>query len=425
VLETSFAQFQADRAVVGLARQARTQEEALEGYAEAMTCHLGDFREYAGLRAAIKERETQLARQRQSGRRAETAQSLERVRVGDVLRVPAGRRSGYVVVVEPDRAVGLDGPKPHVLGADRQIRRLTLADLSGPVDHVTQVRLPRGFNPRSPQSRRDLASTLRAAVPHDPPSTRRSRAAGDGAADDEQLLDLRRRMRAHACHACPQREDHARWGERWARLRKETDSLLRRIEGRTSSVATTFDRVCRVLTELGYLDHRSRVTTDGERLRRLYTEQDLLAAQCLRTGAWAGLDGPGLAAVLTTLVHETRRDDALAPQPPGGAIGQALEDTWREWSRLEALERDHRVSTLREPDAGLAPAMLRWARGQSLDTVLRDSDLAAGDFVRRCKQLVDLLGQVQNAWDDPAGRRAARQAVDGVLRGVVAHSLPG
>ncbi len=425
VLETSFAQFQADRAVVGLARQVRTQEEALEGYEDAMTCHLGDFSEYAGLRAAIKERETQLARQRQSGRRAETAQSLEGVRVGDVLRVPAGRRAGYVVVVEPDRAVGLDGPKPHVLGADRQIRRLTLAELSGPVDHVTQVRLPRNFNPRSPQSRRDLASTLRAAVPHDPPSSRRSRAAGDGSGDDEQLLDLRRRMRAHPCHACPEREDHARWGERWTRLRRETDGLLKRIEGRTNSVARTFDRVCRVLTELGYLDGGSRVTVDGERLRRLYTEQDLLAAQCLRTGVWQGLDGPGLAAVLSTLVHETRREDALKPQPPAGAVGQALEETWREWSRLEALERDHRIATLREPDPGLAAAMLRWARGQSLDVVLRDSDLAAGDFVRRCKQLVDLLGQVQNAWDDPAGRRSARQAVDGVLRGVVAHSLPG
>lgn len=66
--------------------------------------------------------------------------------------------------------------------------------------------------------------------------------------------------------------------------------------------------------------------------------------------------------------------------------------------------------------------MQRWARGQGLDAVLRDGDLAAGDFVRRCKQLVDLLDQVAGAADDPAVRRAARQAIDGVLRGVVAHS---
>jgi ATP-dependent RNA helicase HelY len=423
VLETSFAQFQADRAVVGLARQLRTHEEALAGYAEAMTCHLGDFTEYAGLRRAISDREAELSRARQSGRRAETAQSLERVRVGDVLRIPGGRRAGYVVVVEPDRAVGLDGPKPQVLGADRQVRRLSLAELTGPAEHVTSVRLPRGFNPRSPQSRRDLASTLRQAVPHDPPSSRR-RGSPSAAGDDQKLVELRRRMRAHPCHACPEREDHARWAERWTRLRKETDGLQRRIDSRTSSVARTFDRVCAVLADLGYLDQRSRVTADGERLRRLYSEHDLLVAECLRTGVWRGLDGPGLASVLAALVHETRRDDAGPPDIPPGPVADALEETWRQWSRLEQLESDHRLSTLREPDAGLSAAMLRWARGQSLDTVLRDGDLAAGDFVRRCKQLVDLLGQLLGSADDPEVRRAARRAVDGVLRGVVAHSLP-
>ena len=50
LLEMSFAQFQADQAVVGLARQLRKAEDALDGYAEAATCHLGDFMEYAALR---------------------------------------------------------------------------------------------------------------------------------------------------------------------------------------------------------------------------------------------------------------------------------------------------------------------------------------------------------------------------------------
>ena len=53
LLESSFAQYQADKAVVGLARQLRKAEEALEGYAEAATCHLGDFMEYAGLRRRL------------------------------------------------------------------------------------------------------------------------------------------------------------------------------------------------------------------------------------------------------------------------------------------------------------------------------------------------------------------------------------
>src|ERR671932_1383570 len=46
LLESSFAQFQADRGVVGLARKVTRNTEALEGYRTAMTCHLGDFAEY-------------------------------------------------------------------------------------------------------------------------------------------------------------------------------------------------------------------------------------------------------------------------------------------------------------------------------------------------------------------------------------------
>src|SRR6185503_3118884 len=76
LLEESFAQFQADRAVVGLARQVRKNEDALEGYAEAATCHLGDFMEYAALRRALSDRETELARARSASRRAEAAKSL-------------------------------------------------------------------------------------------------------------------------------------------------------------------------------------------------------------------------------------------------------------------------------------------------------------------------------------------------------------
>ena len=56
LLESSFAQFQADKAVVGMARQLRKSEEGIEGYAEAATCHLGDFMEYSAPPAPAQRR---------------------------------------------------------------------------------------------------------------------------------------------------------------------------------------------------------------------------------------------------------------------------------------------------------------------------------------------------------------------------------
>jgi ATP-dependent RNA helicase HelY len=90
------------------------------------------------------------------------------------------------------------------------------------------------------------------------------------------------------------------------------------------------------------------------------------------------------------------------------------------WSVLEDRERELGLPLTGDPDAGMAWMMHRWASGQRLDTVLRGQDIAAGDFVRRCKQVVDLLGQIADAAPDTELRRTARKAVDGVLRGVVA-----
>src|SRR4051794_2955255 len=265
LLESSFAQFQADRSVVGLARQVRKNIEALDGYRDAMTCHLGDFEEYAALRQRIREREAQLSREGAAARKAAAAESLENLRIGDVIRVPSGRRSGLAVVLDPGFS-HTGELRPLVLTEDRWAGRLSSAELAGAVEPLGKVRVPRNFNHRSPQARRDLASSLRAAgIDGDGGRPRRQRAA---AADDPELSRLRARMRQHPCHGCDDREQHARWAERYWRLRRETDALERRVESKTNTIARTFDRVCGVLEDLGYLADEE-VRASGELLKRV------------------------------------------------------------------------------------------------------------------------------------------------------------
>ena len=94
----------------------------------------------------------------------------------------------------------------------------------------------------------------------------------------------------------------------------------------------------------------------------------------------------------------------------------------RLWGQLDALERDHKLDFLRQPDLGFAWAAYRWAEGDELDDVLSEVELAAGDFVRWVKQLIDLCGQVADAAGDTPLRRTARQTMDLIKRGVVAYS---
>nr|WP_253941356.1 DEAD/DEAH box helicase [Microbacterium sp. SYP-A9085] len=317
ILESSFAQFQADRAVVGLARQVRDQEESLAGYAKAMTCDRGDIVEYSGIRRRLSDLEKQLRK---------------------------------------------DSHASHAARQERQ----------------------------------------------------------------REIQGLRRQLQRHPCHSCPDRENHARWGERYWKLTRDTDRIRRQIQTRTGTVARQFDRVVDVLTALDYVqitdDGTAALTDAGRTMRRIYGERDLLVAESLRTGIWSDLDAAALAALVCCLVYEPRRDDTAGEHGmPRGPFRAALTETQRLWAQLDDLEHDHRLPGSAEVATGLAQAMHSWARGASLERVLVEADMAAGDFVRWAKQTIDLLDQLSLV---AAGDVAvtARRALDAVRRGIVAYS---
>ncbi|OHV50375.1 DEAD/DEAH box helicase [Pseudofrankia sp. BMG5.36] len=425
VLESSFAQFQADRAVVGLARQVRRNQAALDELTAEVECDRGSAHEYDQIRRDIREREKRLSREGAAHGRAEAAEALARLRTGDVVRVPAGRRMGLAVVL--DVAVdprSVDEPRPLVLTADRQVRRLSLIDFPVAVEPLGRVRVPRTFNPRDARSRRDLASSLHhAELRAEPGKRERARSA---ASDDAELARLRRALRAHPVHDCPRREEHLRKAERATRLRRETEALARKVEGRTNTVARTFDRVRAALTELDYLDGDT-VTPKGARLARIYTEQDLIVAVCLDRGVWEPLTPAALAAAVSSLVFEPRGDDLAMPALPGDEdLRAALGATHRIYVQLSGVEQEHGLDFLRPPELGFVTAAYGWASGRSLERILGEdaTELTAGDFVRWMRQLLDLLDQIaQTAGAGSPLRSTAREAMDALRRGVVAYSM--
>lgn len=61
-LESSFAQFQADRAVVGLNQQIKKNDAAISEFRLENICHLGDFQSYISFRREIRETEALLSK---------------------------------------------------------------------------------------------------------------------------------------------------------------------------------------------------------------------------------------------------------------------------------------------------------------------------------------------------------------------------
>ena len=313
-LESSFAQFQADRAVVGLTRQIRKNEALIQELMKDAQCHLGDFSEYARLRRSIKEVEVLL-------------------------------------------------------------------------------------------SRRDQRKTF--------DNRQRSHM-------EAELAELRRSLKAHSSHGCAEREDHARLAERSGRLTRENDGLIARVENRTHVIAKTFDQICQVLDHLQYIDGE-KPTVQGKILTKIYAESDLLLTESIRRGLLDDLNAPELLSVASCMIFESRSQENLAPKLPSQKVTSTLTEIISLWAQLEAIENDFGVKTQREPDAGFCFISYKWASGNSLNSVLKGSDMSVGDFVRSTKQLVDLLNQIAGASEKL--RPVCKDAVKRIDRGVVAYLM--
>ncbi|MFF0813691.1 DEAD/DEAH box helicase [Rhodococcus sp. NPDC003318] len=420
LLERSFAQFQADRSVVGLVRSIDKDEKAIAELLEQLGGEDSEFFEYARLRERLRERERQLERQGRTDRRNDSVSALTALRRGDVIAIPTGRRSGLAVVLETD--TDPTDPRPLVLTEDKWAGRISAADFPSPAKALGTMRLPRHIEHRTARTRRDLASALRSTgiVAPGRYSKRKSPAASD-----RELASLRRALRSHPCHTDPDRDRLSRIGEKYNRLSRETDSKRQKVAATTNSLARTFDRILKLLAERGYTDAAGAVTDDGRRLMRLYSESDLLVAECLRRGTWKGLAPAELAAVVSALVFESRQDASVADRGPTAPVRHALGETVQLWSALRTDEVRHKLALTREPDFGFVTAIHKWARGEPLVDALvaagdRGQALSAGDFVRWCRQVIDLLDQVHQTAPDSETRSAAAKAVGAIRRGVVA-----
>ncbi|KAA1432199.1 DEAD/DEAH box helicase [Mycolicibacter arupensis] len=436
LLEQSFAQFQADRSVVGLVRSAERGERTLDEIAAEIGGRDSAVLDYARLRAKISERERAQARASRLARRQAAGEALSALRRGDIITLSNGRRGGLAVVLQADRES--DEPRPLVLTEHRWAGRISSADYSGAVPPLGTMSLPKRVEHRQPRVRRDLASALRsAAAGLVVPSSRGRR--GDNAHDgpvDPELAALRQRMRDHPVHDMADREVQVRVAERYLRVEADNAQLRRKVEAATNSLARTFDRIVGLLSERGFISDGSgegdpTVTDDGRMLARIYSESDLLVAECLRSGAWHGLKPPELAAVVSSVLFETRGADGPGGPPtlqaPTEPVRRALQQTRKLSAALRADERRHGINPTREPDDGFVAAVYRWARSGDLASALAASDaagggspLSAGDFVRWCRQVLDLLDQLRNAAPSPELQATAKQAIDTVLRGVVA-----
>jgi superfamily II RNA helicase len=197
-----------------------------------------------------------------------------------------------------------------------------------------------------------------------------------------------------------------------------------------------------VLEELGYAKGWT-LSADGQILRSIYHECDLLIAESISAGVFEDLEPAELAGLLSCFVYESKRSTRAVnaarqvstkkKRVHHDRLGQvrrvSISERLREISTIAVTVREveerYKVPHFKEPDGHFSTIIAAWARGVTLGTVLDLADAeigqtSPGDFVRNAKQVADLceqLGRMRHLTDVAD---VALEARDAVLRSVVA-----
>ncbi|MFM1786222.1 MAG: hypothetical protein RL228_172 [Actinomycetota bacterium] len=420
LLNESFAQYQSDAGSAGLITQKRKNEEALMGYAEAMECHLGDFLEYSSIRNRINELEKGNVRTNRLLVNNSIDETLRALNIGDVILAQHGRRIGPVVVIE-NLSTENSEPKIITMNLSKEVRKMRKSDFVKEIEVVGKIKLPLSFHARSASAKNDLLSKLKKVQIHSSTGSKSRPVSNDL---EIELATLRIEMRNHVCHGCNDREEHARWSERYFRLKRDTENLDEQLKRRKNIIAKDFEKVCDVLIELGYLvgTRPNLETTDiGKQLKGIHAESNLLISEVLNKELLSDLTAAELASVVSIFVYESRKDESEGIRINNVNVARVIQEISNVYQGLKAVETAHKLNTFSKPDPGFAPLIYNWANGNNLLQVLKRTEISAGDFVRTTRRIIDVLEQIAHVAETEL-RKTALESVNILRRGIVSAS---
>jgi ATP-dependent RNA helicase HelY len=189
-----------------------------------------------------------------------------------------------------------------------------------------------------------------------------------------------------------------RFGEIRA-LQKELDLGERDVSGRMDEYARKLRRLCKILTEAGFLAG-NRPTDKGLFASRVYGENTILVAEAVWAGWLEGLTPQELCAVLVMLAAEDReRGRDRRPQGsrryPTHAVAQSARLVRSLYFRFADMEKDLDEPNLRQPSHDYIDFAYRWSGGEPLDQIPLPANVDIGDAIKAMKNLYSLLRQLE------------------------------
>jgi ATP-dependent RNA helicase HelY len=432
LLNSSFAQFHADRDVVKMERSKGRMSKRLRTHEKKVVCERGNAWEYFKLRSEVSRMEKEMAEERKRRRKELVNRELGELLEGDVivLHRKGSRRQAVVLGISEDK---YGNPRLSTMDDRGHFLKVSYGQFPLPpqaIGHLGSSFLPADSKAKEKKLRQALAGFL---IP--PPEEWEGEHT---LPHREELVAGREELEGKPCKTCEKCEQCMEACRQMQDIRAEMDRIDKQMEARSDVSSRRLADIMKVLARLDYMEEE-KPARKGLILSRIYNECDLLLVECLEGAVFHPLDAAETAAFASIFVFESRegpssrrgggrgrnrgREHVTAPPVPTPALEEAIARARSIAGRIKILESRERLDLMRQPDAGFVRVVHDWASGEDLEYMASSyPQYSAGDFVRSMKQVLDILRQIKEAAEDPYLSRKVSEAMDLIHRSIVAYT---
>lgn len=367
ILNLSFAQFQADDAVVSLERNLESKQVRMN---EIRRLFDQTDRQFAGI---VHKRGRELDTKEKQSNKQRQDNTHNELHAGDII--------DGIKIISPCVVVSKGSARrdPHVKVVDlsARVHRLENELFTSNIQLIGHIQLPKPINIRTKHFRIQTSIILKKEL---------------------QKLSTHQTEKSHISKYAENNNNELI--DEYIYCEKDVKRLTRRVQSRGQSLARQFERILALLSEYGYVSDWD-LTEKGNILSKINTEADLLISEHISNGALANLTPAEFTGILATLIYESRaQESSKLNKFPTSNVGELCLRFEAFVERLNKDERDAGIKESRSLDYSMMLPAYMWAKGKNLEEILYRQNIAGGDFVRSIKSIVDLVRQIEKSSDD-------------------------
>ncbi|GIW21368.1 MAG: hypothetical protein KatS3mg068_0375 [Candidatus Sericytochromatia bacterium] len=216
-----------------------------------------------------------------------------------------------------------------------------------------------------------------------------------------KILDnLKDKLENHKCRNCSILKEHLKEYNKVKDINIRINALKDKIDYYSNMYLLEYKKLLNVLLRLEYVNIKNNdeylLTTKGEILSYIRSENDLAIAEVLNNGIFDDLNSDEIASILSLFLYEPRKEMRNPIKTLSNKLRNKVSEILEIIHKINLFQYNENIKKIINIEKGIMDIVLLWCNGSEWSKLFNKNELDEGDIIRTFRRIIDILHQLKN-----------------------------